>query len=270
MQPQDALLANDYAAQKAIPRSQRQRVFINSVTSTYVPTLADGQQPPTTLEDAATANIPVDQWFGEDNAPHFVLRIEGTTPLNSADTQLDQRFLQWFRDNADQEGRPYKFVFKSGVNPLKSLDKVGLNGTQNSGLNGGGFRGGYGNTPPRRSTGNFGNPDPGNYGGFGQTGGRGVTASTNVEELLPLRPLADEDQREDWKFVVELQVQLKSPQDARPRVDPTPSDTPPVEAGSPAEDTPPASPTAGPVAVPDPNVETIKLARANGRAEVNP
>ena len=264
MQPQDALLNNDYQAQQAIPRGQRQRIYISSITSTYEPILADGQQPPATLAEAGNAPQDSEQWFGEENAPHFTVRIEGSTPLSSADTQLTDRFVQWFRDNADQPGRPYRFVFSESDNPLISLSKVGSSTLGNPGASR------FGNPERRpRPTGFRENPggfggDSGGFGGFGNTGNTAAGGAVDIASLLPTRPLADEDRREDWSFVIELQVQLKSPQDARPRVDDTPSDdAPPAEADSAPVDDAPATPTA---AV-DP---TPRLADATPTAELRP
>ena len=267
MQPQEPLLNNDYQAQQAIPRGQRQRIYISSISSTYVPTLADGQTPPSTLADAAAGEVGLEQWFGEDNAPHFTLRIEGTTPLSSADTQLNDRFLDWFRENADRPDRPYRFVFEDTANPLTSLSKVGSSTTGNNNSRFGQPGGGFGQpdpgfNPPRRG---FGAADPGGLGGFGNTRSTGGGGAVDIASLLPTRPLADEDPREDWKFVIELKVQLKSPQDARPRVDPTPSDIPPAEAGSPGpDDAAPDSPTA------QRDPRDLQLADATPTAEPRP
>jgi type IV pilus assembly protein PilM len=233
MNPQPPLLQADYEAQQQIPRAQRQRVYLESITSRYDPNYAGGGSdapgsvPP--LEEMAGQTYTADQFFEGEENPRFILTLRGTTPLASADTQLTARLINWLQDNADRPDRPYRFEFPANVNPIKSLSRVAVSGDRST------IRPSFGSTRRTARPGGFGSPGGfGGPGGFG-TGGGGASlnATANLDELLPPRPLADEDRSNDWQFEIEFIVELRSPQDARPRTDPTPSRPAPTDAPSP-------------------------------------
>ncbi|MEM6458698.1 MAG: type IV pilus assembly protein PilM [Planctomycetota bacterium] len=232
MDPQPALLGNDYAAKAAIPRAQRRRVYVESFTAEYDGSvLADGSAAPGDLASMAGGRLTADRFFGEERAPRFVVTLTGTTPLATADVDLNAKLVQWLRDNADRPDRPYRFAFEEGLNPVRSLSRMAGGGAG-----------------PNPSGGGFGAPSGGFGGGFGGTGGFGGGfgsspntggVATDILSLLPDRPLADEPRTDDRRFEIQWIVELKSPADARPRVDLTPS-RPPQET----PDEPPATPSA--------------------------
>lgn len=284
MQPQPAMLGNDYEQMAAIPRNQRQRVYIQSIVPVYEPNLPGGPEGPSSLEDLANADFTADQFFTADKAPQFVVTLAGTTPLGSADTQLNGRLIQWLKDNADRDDRPYKFKFVDGKNPITSLRQVRTDLADGKKFGGqpGGFGGGGG----------FAAPGGGFGGGFGQPGfggNSGGAKAADVASLIPKRPLMDESPRVDWQFQIEWIVELKAPLDARPKVDFTPSReaspdaTPAPGPANPADesntpdaesapetpaDTTPATPSADTPAVPT-AVEN-SLAQAQPETETTP
>jgi type IV pilus assembly protein PilM len=268
IEPQPELLDNQYAQQKQIDRSQRRRVYLESVTSRYEPLLANGEPPPASLAQLAEESFTIEQFFGEPddrsgqddgelpdaNGPRFIITLTGTTPLASADTELNARLIQWFRDNAVREDRPYSFTFEDGKNPIIELGRVGSSGSDR------GSRSRFGGGSATFNPGAAMSPDMEFADrGFGQRpGSRGSGGgAVNIDDLLPERPLAEEERSRDWRFQIELLVTLKSPQEARPRTDATPSRPTPADDDAPAD-----SPTAD-----TPN--TPPLAQAPTATEVN-
>ncbi|MEO0514405.1 MAG: type IV pilus assembly protein PilM [Planctomycetota bacterium] len=266
MQPQPGLLSDDYDAQADIPRNQRQRLYIESIVPRYTAPLATGAPAPTTLADLAKVSYTADQFFGKDSAPQFIITLTGTTPLGTADSQLNAKFVQWLRDNAEREDRPYRFVFEKNENPIKSLQPV---------------RSETGSTRPGfRDTGSRFNGNPsGNLGGspgfpgIGNSYGRvNTTARTaDIASLIPERPMSEEERTFDRRFVIEWTVELKPPQDARPKLDSTPSRPPSPDADRPETPETPGSssdPTGPAAASPAPATLTDQtLAQAQPQTE---
>ncbi len=282
--PQQEMLRNDFAAQAAIPRSERRRIYIDSVTSVYVaqPTTdaalggagAPGTANRVSLNEIATQTFAVDQFFvaagaaapqvdldedeDEDEAspaaatvttestgPQLLVTILGRTPLAEANVALNNQFLGWLKDNAERENRPYVFKFPDD-NPIRSLSQItGVSLPRGGGSYAGG--GGY-------SGGGYGGG--GAYGGNnyeGGGGGGGGAASLNLAGILPRSPLAEEPMNGDWEFEVQFMVQLKAPKDARPRLDNTPTrekTVVPADPESPAIPSGEGEPTAGGVSTP--------------------
>jgi len=237
MQPQSGLMENDYDMQSSIPRNQRQRLYIESIVPRYEAPLAAGTPAPTALDTLAKTNYTAEQFFGKDAAPRFIITLTGTTPLDTADSQLNAKFVQWLRDNADRDDRPYRFVFTENENPIKSLRKVEVSASGR----GSSTRPRTNTSSNRRSSLNRSS----NFSGIGlnTTGGGGSARATNIDELIPERPMADEELTFDRRFIIEWTVELKSPVDARPKLDSTPS-RPPSPDAAPADendsDTPPS------------------------------
>ncbi len=243
VQPQPELLGNDFVAQAAIPRSERRRIYIDSVTTEYVvdpeaapPVGSSGPAPRAPLGAVASENFSVEQFFttpAEGDAPadgqaaalgkgpQFVITVRGRTPLAQANQALNNQFLGWLKSNAVREDRPYVFKFPDD-NPIRSLSQItgsvlpGSGGRGRPGNFGGspyGGGGAYGADP-------YGGSDPFGGGGFG--GGR-AAPSADIADILPVSPLAEESTNGDWEFVMQFMVELKSPQAARPRLDQTPT-----------------------------------------------
>lgn len=249
--PQPELIDDDPTNDTAIDRRQRRRIYIDAISARYDPKLPGAAATPgarggggANLSTLATQTYTAEQFFTEDSAPQFVVTLTGTTPLGTADAELNARVVQWLRDNAEREDRPYTFTFVEGQAPLKKLVRMTDLGTGAGGRNTGGYR------PPTRAGGYGGGGGDefgaGGYGGGGRTGG-----SANINELVPQSPLAEESRQGDWEFEIEWIVELKDPLKARPKVDFTPSrsdeaapDTAPEtapEESAPADTTPTAS-----------------------------
>lgn len=270
LDPQPALLDNNYEDDLEIPRKQRRRIYIDSITSSYDSKLAgeaagpggrSGGTPP--LAQLASETYTVDQFFTEESAPQFTITLKGRTPLATADSQLNAKLVKWLRDHAEREERPYIFKFEEGVNPIKKLVPVtagpeGRGGGGAGGFGAGGFGGGGGGGFGGGDYGDFGGGGEYGGGGYGEYGGGGGGRSASVGAIVPTNPLAEESPQGDWEFELQWIVELKPPLEARPKVDPTPSSVPadpaPAEDGdatTPSEesDTPetpeaPATPTA--------------------------
>jgi len=257
--PQPAMLGNDFAAQAAIPRTERRRIYIDSITSVYSAepsdTPATGAAGPRaapsqpSLSAVAGQAFTVDQFFtaagGEADAPaegavatdaaggkgpQFLITVRGRTPLAEANRALNNQFLGWLKKNAVRDDRPYVFKFPDD-NPIRSLSQI--TGTTVPGAGGGGgaggFRGGggFGGDPygggGGGGGGGFGGDPYGGGGGGGGFGGGAAAPRADLAGILPLSPLAEESANGDWEFEVQFMVQLKPPRDARPRVDSTPT-----------------------------------------------
>ena len=202
--PQPAMLSNDFAAQAAIPRTERRRIYIDSITGVYqakppAPN-AVGVPPKVSLQSTATQTFTVDQFFtaageaqpstpdadeadgsfgtgetGEtagdtaegstdSTGPEFVITIRGRTPLAEANQALNNQFLGWLRQHAVRDDRPYIFKF-SKDNPIRSLSQItGLTVPGQAGGPRPGFGGGGGS---------YGGGGAGAYGGGGGGGGYG-------------------------------------------------------------------------------------------------
>ena len=270
LNPQEGLMSTDYDAIKAIPRNERNRIYIDEITFEYEPLPVEAAAASTTpgtvtadpsagaLDTLVDGTYNLERFFpeGQDVGPRFLVTISGTTPVGEPDTFLNQYFIKWLKENADRPDRPYVFTFGE-QNPIRKLTEVteetptGTAATPTPATPGGG---GFGST--------FGNRG----GGFGSgrtynqpsaSAGSAVAGAAefaNIETLLPERPNAQESRGSDWQFELQWIVQLRSPQEARPRVNsPTPDgDTAPAPNDQPAADpaTPSANNPAGPDAAP--------------------
>ncbi|MEM7626436.1 MAG: type IV pilus assembly protein PilM [Planctomycetota bacterium] len=245
LDPQPELLDNDYEKNTAIDRRQRRRIYVDEITARYEPNLPGAAAQPGgggNLAALAGQTYTVEQFFTEDSAPQFIVRLTGSTPLGTADSQLNARVIQWLRDNAEREDRPYTFKFIDGQPPLKKLVRMTQVGDRPGINQGGAYR-------PQGNVGGFaGGPAYGGGAAYGEGGNRTVS-SANINELVPQSPLADESRQGDWEFEIEWIVELKPPLEARPKVDFTPArpdEAQPEEATS--EDDPSGStPTASAV-----------------------
>ena len=226
LQPQPELLGSDHDKAIAIDRRDRRRIYVESVTAQYEPNLPGGSSDArggrvggADLASLVGTTYTAEQFFTEDSAPQFVVTLTGTTPLGAADAELNARVVQWLRDNAEREGRPYTFKFIDGQPPLKKLARINQPEGTSPRSTGGAFR-------PAATTGGYGGGYGGGaeFGGYGGGGAAGRTFSnTNLGEIVPTSPLAAESKHQDWEFEIEWIVELKAPLDARPKVDTTPS-----------------------------------------------
>ena len=229
LDPQEALMdPSRYAEAAGIPREQRRKIVIDSVTSQYVFT---GQTYSGGAGPGAPSALTPDQIWGERKAadaadkdkaaaagpptpeslaskvrpPSFLITIKGTTPFAEAPRFLSQTLIRWLTDNGDRPGRPYKFVVPKDV--IVDISQIG-------GLvltPAGGAAAGTPAAGPRPNR-------PGQ-----RPGGAPVKEETKVESsgLYPSRPLKGEPTTKDWRYEIHWYVQLVRPEDARVAEDDT-------------------------------------------------
>lgn len=237
LDPQASMLGADYDAITAIPRTDRKRVYIDSITARYEAEPVNGKTLPTDLAQMASSPLGLDTFFSKDKGPRFIITVKGTTPMRDAATALSNKLIRWVRDNADRPDRPYVFKFTENKDPVRTLNQVGTTGTTGSGVGSGGQQ-----NPAAAFGGGFGGFGGGGFGAPGKISGSAAQGGNTIADLLPKRPFAEEARENDWEFALEWIVELRAPIDARPRVDRTPSrPAPPPEP----EDT---APDAGPAA----------------------
>ncbi len=261
LNPQEGLMSTDYDAIKAIPRNERNRIYIDEITFEYQPLPAEAAAASTTpgtvtadpsagaVDTLVDGTYNLERFFpeGQDVGPRFLVTISGTTPVGEPDTFLNQYFIKWLKENADRPDRPYVFTFGE-QNPIRKLTEVteeaatGTAATPTPATTGGG---GFGSTFGNRG-GGFGSGR--NYNPPAASAGSSVAGAAefaNIDNLLPERPNAQESRGNDWQFELQWIVQLRSPQEARPRVNsPTAEGDPgsaPAAAPDPADQ--PAAPT---------------------------
>ena len=249
LNPQEGLMSTDYEKIAQYPRNQRNRIYIDEITFAYQPLPAEAAAGTTTTSgDAAasgldtlvdgTYNLP--RFFPEDQStgPRFLVTISGTTPVEQPDTFLNSYFIKWLKDNADRPDRPYVYKLEEQT-IIRKLTEVTDTSTAGAvaepATTGGNFQGGFGGQAPTRT---FNPPPRQNNAASGQAG-----EFADIDALLPDRPNADESRGDDWQFELQWIVQLRPPQDARPKVNtPTAEDTPSAEEAPTAEDTPAEQP----------------------------
>ena len=237
--PQLETLLPDYDKIQSIPRTQRRRVFISSLSARYQvaapatgtaittatppqnigmenPWANQGGEPMSYPQPDAMPGAPVDVPVS-DLVPHFVLTIEGTTPFggNQGDvaTFLNQGIVKWLQANNARPDRPYKL---EGVDSaIVSISPVRGSGT----TTGGAAPAPFGATPTVRGRGAFGGNPAFGEPGFGSPGVPvgGANQQLGLSDLLPDSPLAEEDASTDYQFVITWKVKLIRPEEARQR-----------------------------------------------------
>jgi type IV pilus assembly protein PilM len=217
LDPQEELLGSDYEAFKSINRSDRRRIYLDSITFDYEPlpkteqssTGTSSASSSTSLESIASSNPTLQTFFTEESAPRFLVTIKGTTPLSQPDIFLNDRLIEWLKANADDPTRPYRFEFDAG-NPIRSLTEVTVTSaatpTKPETMPPSGFSS---PTPFRTSQ-----PTPRRN----ATSNAGQSELSSISALLPKRPDAIEDRKGDWEFEIQWYAVLRTPQEARPKV----------------------------------------------------
>ncbi|WP_145076406.1 type IV pilus assembly protein PilM [Poriferisphaera corsica] len=152
--------------------------------------------------------------------PQIVITIEGTTPYGEPYEFLSSQFLGWFEKYGDRDDRPYVIEV-----PENALEKVVRLGDLNLGNNrpGSSSTGGadMGAEMGMAMGGEMGMGMMGGEMGMGMMGGqmgmgRNMSlGSTKTANLLPLRPLMDEDIKDDHKFTIKLHFNLRRPTETR-------------------------------------------------------
>lgn len=205
--PQPETLAADYAKLMSIPREERRQVYIDSVQADYLvgPGRVSGGTPRALAGDADAWAI--NPWDDSGAAPAFRILVTGTTPHKDGATFFSSTFIQWLRDNAERENRPYRIQIKG--RPLISFDKVADPGPSERA-----------STPGMPATAvRPGMLPPGAMPPPGRRGGATVRRGESLDDAFPVRPTASESRAGDWKFEVQWTVELVSPSDARQALD---------------------------------------------------
>lgn len=190
--PQPETLTSDYEQIAKIPRDQRRRVYVESVTLNYqLPGSGSGSA------GSDSSSAAADPWAGSSgeggegiNGPSFVVDVKGTTPYRDGVGFFTETFIAWLRKNAERPDRPYRIVLKG--NPLVMFAR-----------NQEGATGGVGDSYARDSRGREGGES------------RPLADVSDLGALLPPRPLAQESSTGDWRFEVQWTVVLLPPDKAR-------------------------------------------------------
>jgi type IV pilus assembly protein PilM len=174
---------------------------------------------PTTPGQPGAAPVPA------STRPSIIITIEGTTPYSSNNTSvfLDDNIIRYLKVRlAERKDRPYRVVKDSvalvSVTPIKDDDKDGTKGQSTTPRPRGLIRPSTRPSPeeitprgtPRRG-GTAAPPRP-------ELPGPGALPDPAVKEeftLFPVRPLADEKQTGDSRFVIKWTVEMLSPEEIR-------------------------------------------------------
>ncbi len=217
-QPQ--LMITDYNAIKEIPRQDRRRMYIDSITAQYqfgaaAPGMpASGfdpsvlctidqiwpQQQPNPGAEATDAQTAVPG--GDIQPPSFLITIKGSTPYRDGPKLIGQHFINWLQENSSRQGRPYRIIASNQA--MRRIEKIASSGRTRRATTSRLAR--NGRTAVQR--------------GKPRTSQRsGANSRTSIAEildsLLPDRPLADESRLGDWSFEIQWTVQLLRPEEAR-------------------------------------------------------
>ena len=263
LEPQPETLEADYAQIKRIPRQERRRVYIESISAKYVvvaempdeeeeedsesapefrgltPDMLWGEYDPTVEESDDEETADRSKSRAEETGiqpPSFIVTIRGTTPYANGPKILSDRFIGWLKDNAERENRPYQIDTDYVANPLISAEKVrdvrvGPGGRSKSNQES------LTDLDPAsrlRSRAAPGRAADGLGQGFGSLMPGVDEASEPIGEpvpLIPVDPLRDEPHEDDWQFEIQWKIVLVRPELARPTEDPARQ----TEEPSPAE-----------------------------------
>ncbi len=216
---QPELLTSDYDQIGRIDRSERRRVYIDSISARYqlgsddTASGSGGAQaaPGLTIEDIWGRRS--DRQVGDGSAqtprpPSFVITVKGTTPHKNGPKLISQHMIRWIKENSERHDRPYRIMVNS--TSLESIERISddrpaADTAGRVSLRGGrsGLRNGQPRTvrasDARRSAASIGRAD-------------GEIAPAR---LFPRRPLSDEPRVGDWVFVLRWTIQLLRPEDTR-------------------------------------------------------
>lgn len=213
LRPQPVLLDTAYDQMRDIPRSQRRRVYIESIEADYQP------KPPQAGGgvDPLTGQHTIETFWTGSDAPRIEVKVTGTTPYGQATTMLSREFIGWLKANTNRPDRPYQIIVPD--QPLTNVVKVGSTEVGRTGVTASRrgavptFTRGRNGQNPRSSRRAPGPEGFGNFGNFGPGAGGGGPVSK--DGLLPERPLLDESRADDHRFTITWIVELRKPDDAR-------------------------------------------------------
>eukprot|EP00752_Nemacystus_decipiens_P016589 g14829.t1 len=234
-------------------------------------------QPELEGEAPAEPEAPVDlvAELAKNPAPRIIVTVSGVTTMNGAEISrvLNNKVVQWMRDNSERDSRPYIIVPELIDPRFRSVRTDASSGGSSSGFSGGSSsdKGGLTREPTAKEDDN----QPNNLGpgagfappgsGLGTSGlGSGGSSATqtlevktpenwyaqlgsadtgfSLDALYPRRPLSVEKQDGDFTFTFKFEVILLPPDVARTTILP-PEPAPPTPEED-APDSTPAAPTA--------------------------
>ncbi len=253
LQPQLQTLAADHEKLKEIPRKDRRRIYIESITADYlVSTPTPGAPADMTMDrgDFGRVNLDDIDWSARAGAPpmappgypppmhqppmsepavtetasrqppRFKLVITGTTPYGTSQGDvanfLSQGLVEWLKKNNERPDRPYKLVGVEDAVVEISAVPLGERGERTSGGGSPPFAPAA-VTPPGRGgvgRGQRGVPGPG-FTDFEPATGGTITQPLAIADLLPAKPRYEGPEASDHAFILSWTVQLIRPEDAR-------------------------------------------------------
>jgi len=235
--PQPETLAADYGKLAAIPRDQRRRVYVESVTLEYkTGATAQGQSSASNVSEEWKAN----PWAGSEGSdkaapqgPAFLVNVKGTTPYREGVGFFTETFISWLRKNAERPDRPYRIVLQG--NPMVMFARNQDGGAADARASQNDL---YGGAQP----GAF-NESGGLPGAAGMPGATGMPAAqADLSALLPARPLSQETRTADWRFEVQWTVVLLPPNASAPP-EGSPPNPPDTDSAADQAALPPQSPS---------------------------
>ncbi|MEE9213163.1 MAG: type IV pilus assembly protein PilM, partial [Phycisphaeraceae bacterium] len=127
VKPQPELLEADADAISAIPRRQRRRLYIESVSSAYRNPSAQTDAAGTRRGSSTRLITDESDTLESDTAtakrPQFVITVKGTTPHAGGAAFISNTSIKWRQDTADRADRPYRIL--TTENALVWIDPVG-------------------------------------------------------------------------------------------------------------------------------------------------
>ncbi len=172
-----------------------------------------GPRPPVPVAPGIGGDSKVKIITSQRQGPEFVVTLKGYTTIKQAPRHLNQKLLEWFKQNAKQKGRAYEImVTKSSLISVNPMPDNAKNAKKKAEIEGP-------VAPNKVATGpvipNFGNrPNRFRPGAEGDDPKDPKKSSIKLSEedlddLLPVRPTADEVRTTDWEFEIQILIQLK-------------------------------------------------------------
>ena len=230
MGAQPELLGAQYDAMDQIPRSQRRRLYIDSITSEYRYGALETETIDTSIESGISDEVwdgaqgalssvgvaqeGLEETFSDDNqdhwspAPSFVITIKGTTPHRDGPKLISQHFVNWLQVNRRRDDRPYEIIVTKKA--LKRIEKITVQESEK--IN-------KARQVTRREV------QPRILGRRAarsrderhtlHTADQEQTRDYNLDTLFPKRPVGGKAQTGDWSFEIHWTIELLRPERSR-------------------------------------------------------
>jgi type IV pilus assembly protein PilM len=170
-------------------------------------------RPPVPVAPGGSAKVKV--ITSERQGPEFVITLKGYTTIREAPRHLNKKLLKWFKDNAKKQGRAYDITVTKNslisVNPMPEDKKEVAVAIESEGTRlpkAGPVLPNFGSKGGRFDPSSVGE-DPKN------TKPTLKLSASDLNQLLPQRPTAEEERKTDWEFEIQILVQLKRTSESR-------------------------------------------------------